>query len=172
MTEIKYYIASIAFLSLLMPMFGQLEEAEYFSPRKCFSIEANESFFTKNYYEFAKLYNAPTREKAVENFRNLLKNAKTQEAKAWAFFGLQNLREEHIPKKMESVRLFTGNIGVHKDTVFFYADCDIQIPNRYADIDIRDFELSQSLETHARNVLCNSGMFATGAIYEAGILPA
>lgn len=172
MTGMKDYIACIAFLCLSAPMFGQLEDAEYFSPRKCFSTEAKESFFTKNYYEFAKLYNAPTQEKAVENFRNLLKNAKTQEAKAWAVFGLLNLREEYLPQKMENVRLFTGNIGVHKDTVFFYADCDIQIPNRYADIDIRDFELSQSLETHARNVLCNSGMFATGAIYEAGILPA
>ena len=172
MTEIKYYIACIAFLALSVSLFGQLEEAEYFSPRKCFSIEAKESFFTKNYYEFARLYNAPTREKAVENFRNLLKNAKTQEAKAWAVFGLLNLGEEDVPKKMESVRLFTGNIGVHKGTVFFYADCDIQIPEKYADIDIRDFELSQSLETHARSVLCNSGMFATGAIYGGGILPA
>lgn len=172
MRRLRDCIACIAFLCISTPIFGRLENAEYFSPKKCFSIEAKESFFTKNYYEFAKLYNAPTREKAVENFRKLLKNAKTQEAKAWALFGLLNLGEDYIPQRMENVRLFTGKIGLHKDTAFLYADCDIQIPNRYADIDIRDFELPQSLEIHARKILCDSGMYATGAIGSAGILPA
>ena len=172
MARLRDFIAFFTFVFLSAPIFGQLEDAAYFSPRKCFSIEAKESFFTKNYYEFAKLYNAPTREKAVENFRNLLKNAKTQEAKAWALFGLRNLGEEYIPKSLENVLLFTGNMGAHKDTVHFYADCDIRIPNKYADIDLKDFELSQSLEAHAKNVLCESGMFATGAIGEGGVLPA
>ena len=169
----KEYIAFLAFACLAGPTFGQLENAAYFSPGVCFSPEAKKSFYTKNYYEFAKLYNAPTREKAVENFRNLLKNAKTDEAKAWALFGLRNLGEPGTPKKLENIRLFTGSIDCRKvGNVFLNADGNIQIPEKYADIDAGDFILPDELDSYAKNVLCQSGMYATGAISGAGIIPA
>ncbi len=172
MSSVKKYLALFILACLASPIFGQLENASYFSPGKCFSPEANASFYTKNYYEFAKLYNAPTREKAVENFRNLFESAKTEEAKAWALFGLRSLGEPDISRKMENVRLFTGNLGIHKGNIQFNADGDIQIPEKYADIDTKDFELPSDIEAYSKNVLCRSGMYATGAIGEAGIIPA
>ena len=168
----KSWIVVVIFICLSALTFGQLENAEYFSPEECYSIEARKSFFTKNYYEFSKLYNASTREKAVENFRNLLKNAKTQEAKAWAFFGLCCLGVEDVPKSMENVLLFTGEMGCKKETVYFHAYRDIRIPETYADIDIRDFKLPQPLDEYAKSVLYKTGVYTMDSIGCAYELPA
>lgn len=168
----RSFIAFIIFISLSALTFGQLENAVYFSPQECSSIEAKKSFFTRNYYEFAKLYNAPTRERAVENFRNLLKNAKTQEAKAWAFFGLRCLGESDVPENMKNVLLFTGEMGCHKQTVHLYSNRNIQIPETYADIDVRDFELPKPLYEYAKNILYKTQVYTMDSIGCAYELPA
>ena len=126
----KAYLAISTFAYLAVQTFGQLENAAYFSPGECVSPDAGISFYTQNYYEFSKLYNAPTREETAENFRKLLENAKTDEAKAWAFFGLRSLGYANVPKKIENVCLFTGKMGALKRDVYIHSDTNIKIPEK------------------------------------------
>ena len=168
----KAYLAISTFAYLAVQTFGQLENAAYFSPGECVSPDAGISFYTQNYYEFSKLYNAPTREEAAENFRKLLENAKTDEAKAWAFFGLRSLGYANVPKKIENVCLFTGKMGALKRDVYIHSDTNIKIPEEYADIDLRDFDLPSDTCAYAKSVLCESGMYAIQAIGGDGIIPA
>ncbi len=160
---------SACFLSAL---FGEtaLENSQYFSPFKCYSPDAQVPFYTRDYFEFTKLYNAPSRETAAENFRMLYKNAKTDCAKAWAVFGLAQLGEPS-PDKTLNTRFFDGKIGNTKANPNRYAiRGGFAIPEKFAEINIADFDPPppEKFDDLAKSILRKSRLCAAGALFAHG----
>lgn len=147
-----------------------LENSQYFSPDQCHSPDAKIAFFTRDYFEFTKLYNAPTREAAAENFRLLYKNAKTDCAKAWAVFGLVRLGEPS-PDKTISARFFDGKIGNAKTNP---NRCVIRggfaIPEKFAEINIADFDPPppEKFEDLAKSILRKTRLYTDGVLFAHG----
>ena len=167
------YAANFAVLfCFISTLFGEmtLENSRYFSPSKCYSPDAKIAFFTRDYFEFAKLYNAPTREAAAENFRRLYKNAKTDCAKAWAVFGLVQLGEPS-PDKTISARFFDGGIGNASTNPNRYAiRGGFAIPEKFAEINIADFDPppNEKLDDLAKSILRRSRLYTEGVLFAHG----
>ena len=53
-----------------------LENSTNFSPLECGIISNVEHFFTREYFEFAKMYNTRDKKTAIADFRKLLNNAR------------------------------------------------------------------------------------------------
>lgn len=156
----------------LSTLFGEttLENSQYFSPDECYSPDAKIAFFTRDYFEFAKLYNAPTREAAAENFRRLYENAKTDCAKAWAVFGLVQLGEPS-PDKAVKARFFDGGIGNAKVNPNGYAiRGGFAVPEKFAEINIADFDPPppEKFDDLAKSILHKSRLYNDGVIFAHG----
>lgn len=154
-----------------------LENSTNFSPLECGIISNVEHFFTREYFEFAKMYNTRDKKTAIADFRKLLNNARTPEACAWAKLGLLRLGEidKKILEEEITVRYFDATISPKTRKIRltdFYRRNDVKIPKQYADFNESDFDIPSDKIAYAKTILKKTDMYASFGIFESGVIPA
>ncbi len=157
------------------------ESVEYLANSKIFASDTctypynkKEYWISRDYFEFLKLFNAPTVEEAEKSFRKLLSQAKTPEAKAWAYYGLFQLgkiKSSEIPeiKCRTPASLSYNREELIHPRLFFREPC---VPSDcYAEVDFSRFNPPSDLLSFVLWGLCNTKFFATGGVFYGGSTP-
>ncbi len=171
---IAFFLANYFGFCAETASYKSLVNAEYFSPYRCIvsSKQGTSFYYTKNYYEFAKICNMPTKRAAIDEFKKLYKFAESDAAKAWAIYGLASLGESVEPPKDLTPVYFCGQLGSLSKVLphYFKGKKDIEIPDVYIKVNLADFAEVADKTKYAYLVLQKSGTYITYPRGEGGIV--
>ncbi len=171
---IAFFLANYFAFCAEQASYKTLVNAEYFSPIGCVvdTKEGTKFYYAKNYCEFAKIYNMPTKRAAIDEFKKLYKYAESDAAKAWAIYGLVSLGEKIAPPKDLKPVYFCGQLGALRKIPehFFKRPEKIEIPDSYINVNIADFAEVADKIKYAYLVLQKSGMYITYPRGEGGMV--
>lgn len=169
-----FFLANYLAFGAETASYKSLVNAEYFSPIRCIvsSKEGTDFYYTKNYYEFAKICNMPVKSAAIEEFKKLYKFAESDAAKAWALYGLTAMGETVEPPKDLKPVYFCGQLGPLGKVWpnYFKGKKDIEIPDVYIKVNLAEVAEVADKTKYAYLVLQKNGMYITGPRGGGGIV--
>ena len=173
--------------------FAYLHRARFVSPRNCLVNESNCT--SREFYEFAKIYNLNSAQVAEQKYTSLIKNSSTLEAKVWGYVGLRVLNKITDAQARKELQLLSGRVKYLRLKVFEVSpwqayqwltsdyrlgsplltiDNYPAIPDEYFEVDLNDFYIDISPESqrkYAKQILKNASMILSDGVSASGEYP-